>query len=217
MDQVELWQAAGIWVWIIAPQKQREVSTVSGPGMNSGSVNNQSEASGLQGDLPACRYYYARSSSRSHSQDSRLADGGKLYSWDLGWTNDSDSMAMYQAGRPTSFIIQTFMKQGCGWWRLAGEFSPVASYFSISWRQKNVSDCWTCLSLYGKNEKYLINRLPVSTVGVCLVTGKYRFYAVIRRICLSILHGTALRSFNQSKDTLCALYMLMILNGKPPD
>ncbi len=151
-------------------------------GMNSGSVSSQSRS--FRDYREICRRadiimldHQARSDS-SGFQD--LSDAGKRIHGILGWEKlIPDSMAMYQAGRPTFRVSAKPVHEARMWMieGFAGGIQPWWHHISAYHEDRRMYlTAEPVYHWYGNNEKYLINRLPVSTVGVVWSQENSDFY-----------------------------------------
>jgi hypothetical protein len=141
-------------------------------GMNSGSLIWQSES--FRDYREICRRAeiimldsQARSDAGGFQQNS---DTGKLIHEVLGWDKlVPESMAMYQAGKPT-FRMSAKPAAEARMWMLegiAGGLQPWWHYVGASHEDRRFYQTPGPVFLWHKaNEEYLINRKPVATVGV---------------------------------------------------
>lgn len=109
-----------------------------------------------------------------------MSDVGKLIHGVLGWDKlIPDSMAMYQAGRPTfrlaakpaaeahMWMIEGFAGGIQPWWHHVGAYHEDRRMYHTA---------EPIYQWYEKNEEFLINRTPVSNVGVVWSQGNSDFY-----------------------------------------
>ncbi|GHT27882.1 hypothetical protein AGMMS49574_01120 [Bacteroidia bacterium] len=141
-------------------------------GMNSGSISNQ--ASTFRDFKAICeRADIIMLDHQSRSDASgfqNLSDSGKQIHSVLGWDKlIPDSMAMYQAGRPTFRISSKPVSEAHMWMieGFAGGIQPwwhhIAAYHEDR-RMYHTAE--PIFKWYKANEEYLINREPVGSVGV---------------------------------------------------
>lgn len=151
-------------------------------GMNSGSVSNQSRS--FRDYKEICRradIIMLDHQSRSDSTGFQgLSDVGKLIHGILGWDKlIPDSMAMYQAGRPTFRLSSKPVHEARMWMieGFAGGIQPWWHHISAYHEDRRMyHTAEPVYHWYGINEKYLINRLPLSTVGVVWSQENTDFY-----------------------------------------
>ena len=141
-------------------------------GMNSGSLIWQSESFRDYREL--CQRAeiimldsQARSDTGGFQQN---ADTGKLIHGVLGWDKlVPESMAMYQAGRPTFRLASKPVPEARMWMieGIAGGIQPWWHFVGASHEDRRIYHTPGPLFLWHKaNEEFLINRKPVATVGV---------------------------------------------------
>jgi hypothetical protein len=141
-------------------------------GMNSGSLSWQSES--FRDYREICQRAeiimldsQARSDSGGFQQN---ADTGKLIHGVLGWDKLlPESMAMYQAGRPTFRMAGKPVAEARMWMieGIAGGIQPWWHYVGASHEDRRIYHTPGPVFLWHKaNEEYLVNRKPVATVGV---------------------------------------------------
>ena len=141
-------------------------------GMNSGSVIWQSES--FRDYREICRRAeiimldsQARSDAGGFQQNS---DTGKLIHGVLGWDKlIPESMAMYQAGKPTFRMSAKPVAEARMWMieGIAGGIQPWWHYVAASHEDRRFYETPGPVFKWHKtNEEYLINRKPVATVGV---------------------------------------------------
>ena len=109
-----------------------------------------------------------------------IADAGKLIHGLLGWDKlIPNSMAMYQAGRPT-FRISTKPVQEAHMWMIeafAGGIQPWWHHIAAYHEDRRMYHTAEPIFKWHKaNEEYLINREPIGTVGVVWSQGNHDFY-----------------------------------------
>ena len=141
-------------------------------GMNSGSISNQ--GSSFRDYKEICKradiIMLDHQSRSDNSGFQNLADTGKIIHGMLGWDKlIPNSMAMYQAGRPT-FRISTKPQQEAHMWMIegiAGGIQPWWHHISAYHEDRRMYHTAEPIFKWHKaNEEYLINRQPVATVGV---------------------------------------------------
>jgi hypothetical protein len=151
-------------------------------GMNSGSISNQARSFREMREI--CKRAdiimldsQARSDSGGFQQN---ADMGKLIHGLLGWEKlVPESMAMYQAGRPTFRLAAKPVTEARMWMieGIAGGIQPWWHYVSASHEDRRIYKTPAQLFAWHKeNEKYLINRKPYATVGVVWSQENTDFY-----------------------------------------
>ena len=155
----------------------RTTKAVGGPactwsGMNSGSISNQGNT--FRDYKEICKradIIMLDHQSRSDTSGfQNLADIGKVIHGMLGWDKlIPDSMAMYQAGRPT-FRITTKPQQEAHMWMIegfAGGIQPWWHHIAAYHEDRRMYHTAEPIFKWHKaNEEFLINRLPVANVGV---------------------------------------------------
>jgi hypothetical protein len=151
-------------------------------GMNSGSVSGQSSSfrdfDGIcqRADIIMLDMQ-ARSDAGGFQQNS---DTGKLIHGMLGWDKlIPESMAQYQAGRPT-FRVAAKPEPEARMWMIegmAGGIQPWWHYVGASHEDRRIyKTAGPIFRWHKKNEEYLINRNPVATVGVLWSQRNMDFY-----------------------------------------
>ena len=151
-------------------------------GMNSGSVSSQARS--FRDYREICRRadiimldHQSRSDSTGFQE---LSDVGKRIHGILGWEKlIPDSMAMYQAGRPTFRVSSKPVHEARMWMTegFAGGIQPWWHHISAYHEDRRMyHTAEPVYQWYGKNEKYLINRSPVGTVGVVWSQENTDFY-----------------------------------------
>ena len=141
-------------------------------GMNSGSLSWQSES--FRDYREICQRAeiimldsQARSDAGGFQQN---ADTGKLIHGVLGWDKlVPESMAMYQAGRPTFRMASKPIAEARMWMieGIAGGIQPWWHYVAASHEDRRIYHTAGPLVQWHKaNQEFLINRKPVATVGV---------------------------------------------------
>jgi hypothetical protein len=150
--------------------------------MNSGSVSNQCNTFRDYKEISKrADIIMLDHQSRSDSSGfQNLADTGKTIHSVLGWDKlIPNSMAMYQAGRPT-FRVSTKPVQEAHMWMIegfAGGIQPwwhhIAAYHEDR-RMYHTAE--PIFRWYKANEEYLINREPIGTVGVVWSQENTDFY-----------------------------------------
>ena len=141
-------------------------------GMNSGSVSNQCNTFRDYKEISKrADIMMLDHQSRSDSSGfQNLADVGKIIHGVLGWDKlIPNSMAMYQAGRPT-FRVSTKPAQEAHMWMIegfSGGIQPWWHHISAYHEDRRMyHTAEPIFRWYKANEEYLINREPVGTVGV---------------------------------------------------
>jgi hypothetical protein len=141
-------------------------------GMNSGSVSEQSRSFRdykeicLRADIIMLDSQ-ARSDAGGFQQN---ADTGKLIHGLLGWDKlIPESMAMYQAGRPTFRLASKPIPEARMWMfeGIAGGIQPWWHFVGASHEDRRIYHTPGPVLMWHKaNEEFLINRKPIATVGV---------------------------------------------------
>ncbi|HUX95445.1 MAG TPA: alpha-amylase family protein [Bacteroidales bacterium] len=141
-------------------------------GMNSGSVSGQARSFRDMKEICSRADIImldsqARSDTGGFQQN---ADTGKLIHGLLGWDKlIPESMAMYQAGRPTFRLAAKPVTEARMWMieGMAGGIQPWWHYVSASHEDRRIyKTAGPVFAWHRRNEKFLINRSPVATVGV---------------------------------------------------
>jgi hypothetical protein len=151
-------------------------------GMNSGSVSNQSRS--FRNYKEICRRAeiimldsQARTDSGGFQQN---ADTAKLIHGLLGWDKlIPESMAMYQAGRPTFRLSGKPVPEARMWIveGIAGGIQPWWHYVGASHEDRRIYHTAGPIFRWHKaNEEFLVNRNPVATVGVLWSQENMDFY-----------------------------------------
>jgi len=165
----------------------RTTKAVGGPtctwsGMNSGSISNQ--GSTFRDFNEICKRadiimldHQARS---DNSGFQNLADVGKMIHGLLGWDKlIPNSMAMYQAGRPY-FRVGSKSPQEAHMWMIegiAGGIQPWWHHIAAYHEDRRMYHTAEPIFKWHKaNEEFLINRLPVASVGVVWSQDNTDFY-----------------------------------------
>jgi len=165
----------------------RTTKSAGGPdciwsGMNGGSLSGQSKS--FRDNKEICRRAdlimldsQARSDADGFQQNS---DTGKLFHGLLGWDKlIPESMAMYQAGKPTFRLARKPVAEARMWMieGIAGGIQPWWHYVGASHEDRRIYHTAGPIFQWHKtNEKYLINRKPVATVGVVWSQQNMDFY-----------------------------------------
>lgn len=151
-------------------------------GMNSGSINGQSRS--FRDYKEICRRaeiimldHQARNNDIGFQH---MSDIGKLIHGLLGWDKlIPDSMAMYQAGRPT-FRVSSKPKAEAQMWMLEGFAGGIQPWWHhVGAYHEDRRMYHTAEPVYAwheKNTEYLINREPVATIGVVWSQDNTDFY-----------------------------------------
>ncbi len=107
-------------------------------------------------------------------------DMGKLIHGLLGWDKlVPESMAMYQSPhRHFASPAGPHQRPGCGWWRgLPGHTALVASHRRLPRRPAaSYRTAAPLMVWHERNERYLVNRRPVATVGLLWSQDNVDFY-----------------------------------------
>jgi Hypothetical glycosyl hydrolase 6 len=150
-------------------------------GMNSGSVSSQSRS------FRDCKAIFSRAEMvfldhqyRGAAGFEENADTGKLVHGVLGWDKLApESMAMYEAGRNSfrlaskpavearMWMIEGFAGGIQPWWHHIGAFNEDRRMYETA---------EPIMKWYAANEKYLVNRRPLATVGVVWSQRNTDFY-----------------------------------------
>ncbi len=161
-------------VWDLNNRTTREAG---GPdciwiGMNSGSVSSQSQS--FRNYKEICRRaeiimldHQSRSDSAGFQQN---GETGKLIHGLLGWDKlIPESMAMYQAGRPT-FRLSSKPEAEARMWMLegfAGGIQPWWHHIGAYHEDRRMyHTAQPVFSWHKANEEFLVNRKPVASIGV---------------------------------------------------
>jgi hypothetical protein len=151
-------------------------------GMNSGSISWQSDS--FRDFNEICKRAeiimldnQARNNEGGFQQN---ADTGKLIHGILGWDKlVPESMAMYQAGRPTFRMASKPVAEARMWMieGIAGGIQPWWHYVGASHDDRRIYHTpGPVFQWHRENEQYLINRRPVATVGVVWSQQNNDFY-----------------------------------------
>ena len=141
-------------------------------GMNSGSLNGQARSfRDLKEICKRAEIIMLDSQARSDAGGfQQNADTGKMIHGLLGWEKlIPESMAMYQAGRPTFRLAAKPVTEARMWMieGMAGGIQPWWHYVSASHEDRRIYKTpGPIFEWHKRNEQYLINRTPVATVGV---------------------------------------------------
>jgi hypothetical protein len=151
-------------------------------GMNSGSISGQ--ASSFRDFKGICEradiIMLDHQSRNDNAGFQNLGDAGKTIHGLLGWDKlIPDSMAMYQAGRPT-FRISAKPQTEAHMWMIegiAGGIQPWWHHIAAYHEDRRMYYTAEPIFKWHKaNEEYLINREPIGTVGVVWSQGNTDFY-----------------------------------------
>jgi hypothetical protein len=151
-------------------------------GMNSGSVSGQSRSfRDLKEICSRAEIIMLDSQARSDAGGfQQNADIGKLIHGLLGWNKlIPESMAMYQAGRPTFRLAAKPVPEARMWMTegIAGGIQPWWHYVSATHEDRRIYKTPKAVfDWHKKNENFLINRVPVATAGVVWSQGNTDFY-----------------------------------------
>ena len=151
-------------------------------GMNSGSISGQSRS--FRDFKEICQRAgiimldsQARSDSDGFQQNSNI---GKLIHGLLGWNKlVPESMAMYQAGKPTFRMASKPVPEARMWMLegIAGGIQPWWHYVGASHEDRRIyNTSGAVFAWHKKNEEFLINRMPVAKVGVVWSQQNMDFY-----------------------------------------
>jgi hypothetical protein len=151
-------------------------------GMNSGSVSNQSATFRDYKEL-CSRAEIVMLDSQARSDNSGFqqnANTGKLIHGLLGWDKLApESMAMYQAGRPTYRVSAKPEAEARMWMieGIAGGIQPWWHYISAYHEDRRIyKTAGPFFRWHEKNEEFLTNRQPVASVGVVWSQQNVDFY-----------------------------------------
>jgi hypothetical protein len=151
-------------------------------GMNSGSISGQARSFRDMKEICSRADIImldsqARSDAGGFQQN---ADIGKLIHGLLGWDKlIPESMAMYQAGRPTFRLASKPVAEARMWMMegIAGGIQPWWHYVSASHEDRRIYKTpGPVFDWHKRNENFLINRTPVATVGVVWSQQNIDFY-----------------------------------------
>ena len=151
-------------------------------GMNSGSVSGQARSfRDLKKICQRAEIIMLDSQARSDTGGfQQNADTGKLIHGLLGWDKlIPESMAMYQAGRPTFRLAAKPVAEARMWMLegIAGGIQPWWHYISASHEDRRIyKTAGSVFEWHKKNEHFLINRNPIATVGVIWSQQNIDFY-----------------------------------------
>jgi hypothetical protein len=151
-------------------------------GMNGGSISGQARS--FRNYKEICRRAeiimldsQARSDATGFQQN---ADTGKLIHGLLGWDKlIPESMAQYQAGRPTFRLASKPVPEARMWMveGMAGGIQPWWHYVGASHEDRRIYHTAGPIFRWHKaNEEFLVNRNPVATVGVVWSQQNTDFY-----------------------------------------
>jgi len=151
-------------------------------GMNSGTISGQSRS--FRDFKEICnRADIIMLDSQSRSDASGFqqnSDTGKLIHGLLGWDKlIHESMAMYQAGRPTFRLASKPVPEARMWMieGIAGGIQPWWHYVGATHEDRRIYHTpGPIFSWHKTNEEFLINRSPVATVGVVWSQQNMDFY-----------------------------------------
>ena len=151
-------------------------------GMNSGSVSGQARSfRDLKEICTRAEIIMLDSQARSDAGGfQQNADTGKLFHGLLGWNKLlPESMAMYQAGRPTFRLAAKPVPEARMWMTegMAGGIQPWWHYVSATHEDRRIYKTPKAVfDWHRKNENFLINRTPVATAGVVWSQENTDFY-----------------------------------------
>jgi len=151
-------------------------------GMNSSSISGQSRSFRDYKEICARAEIIMLDSQSRNDAEGFQQNGisGKMIHSLLGWEKlIPESMAMYQAGRPTFRLSSKPVNEARMWMTegIAGGIQPwwhhVGAYHEDRRMYKTAAPV---MSWHKKNEEYLINRYPISNVGVVWSQQNMDFY-----------------------------------------
>ena len=151
-------------------------------GMNSGSISGQSGSfRDMKEICKRAEIIMLDSQSRNDSGGfQQNTDMGKLIHGLLGWDKlIPESMAMYQAGRPTFRLAAKPVPEARMWMieGIAGGIQPWWHYVGASHEDRRIYHTPGSLFIWHKsNEEFLVNRQPMATVGVVWSQENMDFY-----------------------------------------
>lgn len=151
-------------------------------GMNSGSISNQARS--FRDFKEICSradiIMLDHQSRNDSSGFQNLADVGKIIHGILGWDKlIPDSMAMYQAGRPTFRISAKPVPEAHMWMieGFAGGIQPWWHHIAAYHEDRRMYHTAEPIFRWHKaNEEYLINRTPIGKVGIVWSQENTDFY-----------------------------------------
>lgn len=151
-------------------------------GMNSSSITGQSKS--FRDCMEICGradIIMLDSQARSDTEGfQKNSDSGKLIHGLLGWEKlVPESMAMYQAGRPTFRLAAKPVPEARMWMieGIAGGIQPWWHYVGASHEDRRIYHTAGPLFRWHKeNEQFLVNRKPLATVGVVWSQQNVDFY-----------------------------------------
>ena len=175
--------ARRIEVWDL---NNRVTKAAGGPdclwfGMNSGSISSQSRS------FRDCKAIFERAEMVFLDHQARGADGfeqnadaGKLVHGVLGWDKLApESMAMYENGR-NSFRIASKPAAEARMWMIEGFAGGIQPWWhhigAVNEDRRMYSTAEPVMKWYAANERYLVNRRPLATVGVVWSQRNTDFY-----------------------------------------
>jgi hypothetical protein len=151
-------------------------------GMNSSSISDQSRSfRDYKGICSRAEILMLDSQARSDTGGfQQNADTGKLSHGLLGWNKlMPESMAMYQAGRPTFRVSRKPVPEAHMWMieGIAGGIQPWWHYVGASHEDRRIYHTpGPILQWHKANEKFLINRNPFASVGIVWSQENTDFY-----------------------------------------
>src|SRR5258707_6268973 len=139
--------------------------------MNSGSITNQSRQ--FRDNKQICKraeMILLDHQARSEAGFQQNGDTGKLIHGLLGWDKlTPESMALYQAGR-TSFRVAAKPTAEARMWMIEGFAGGIQPWWhhvaAVNEDRRMYSTAEPVMKWYAANERYLLNRRPLATVGV---------------------------------------------------
>jgi hypothetical protein len=150
-------------------------------GMNSGSITAQSRSfRDAKAIFERAEMVFLDHQSRGAAGFEENADTGKLVHGVLGWDKLApESMAMYQAGR-SSFRVASKPAAEARMWMIegfAGGIQPWWHHIGAYNEDRRMYDtAEPVMKWYAANERYLIDRRPLATVGLAWLQRNTDFY-----------------------------------------
>jgi len=175
--------ARRIEVWDL---NNRATKAAGGPdclwfGMNSGAISSQSRS------FRDCKAIFERAEMVFLDHQARSADGfeqnadtGKLVHGVLGWDKLApESMAMYENGR-NSFRIASKPAPEARMWMIEGFAGGIQPWWhhigAVNEDRRMYATAEPVMKWYAANERYLLNRRPLASVGVAWSQRNTDFY-----------------------------------------
>ncbi|MCU1259321.1 MAG: hypothetical protein JWO80_2206 [Bryobacterales bacterium] len=151
-------------------------------GMNSGSITSQSRSfRDCKGIWERAEILMLDHQARGPAGFQENADAGKLIHGIMGWDKlIPESMAMYQAGGRTSFRLASKPAADARMWMFegfAGGIQPWWHHIGAYHEDRRMyHTAEPVMGWYKSNEQYMVNRLPVASVGVVWSQRNTDFY-----------------------------------------